>query len=106
MGDKDKDTKADEYAGSQDIERDTRIDRFMRFKVEGNFLFLAFVGKDCAYKENQTVWGHTVVELETLLGTGDSSEYRKPVHTRLDVGGCTILLCKHGRCTGYLILKL
>lgn len=87
-----------------DIERNTRIDWFMGFKVEGNFLLLAFIGKNCAYKENQTVRGHTVVKLKTLLGTGDSSEHGEPVHTRLYVGSCTILLCKHSGCTGYLVL--
>lgn len=87
-----------------DIGRDTRIDWFVRFEVKGNLLLLAFIRKDRAYKENQAVRGHTVVKLETLLSTGDSSEHGESVHTRLDVGGRTILLCEHSGCTGYLIL--
>lgn len=77
----------------------------MRFEIERDLLFLAFVRKDCADEENQTIWGHAVVKLEALLGTSDSSQHREPIHTRLDVGGGTILLREHGGCTRYLVLR-
>ena len=84
---------------------DVRIDWLVRLEVEGNFLFLAFIRQDRADEQHQTVRGHPVVQLETLLGRGDGSEHGETVNPGLDVGGRSILLRQHGGDPGNLILQ-
>ena len=78
----------------------------MRFKIEGNFLFLAFVGQDRPDKQDEAIWWDTVVQLQPLLGTRDRSQYGQSVDTGLDVGRSTVLLRQHGGDTGDLILGI
>ena len=76
----------------------------MGLEVEGNFLFLALVREDGADEQHQTVRRHPVVELETLLGRGDSGEHGETIDPGFDVGGRSVLLRQHGRDTRDLIL--
>ena len=78
----------------------------MRFKVEGDLLFLAFIGQDCPDEQDQAVWWDTIVQLQPLLCAGDRGQYRQSVDPGLDVGRSTVLLRQHGGDTGDLILGL
>ena len=84
---------------------DVRIDRLVGLEVEGNFLFLALIREDGADEQHQTVRGHPVVQLETLLGGCDGGEHGETVDSGFDVGGRSILLRQHGGNTGNLILQ-
>lgn len=78
----------------------------MRFKVKGDLLFLAFVGQDCSDEQDKTVWWNAVVQLQSLLGTGDRGQYRQSIDPGLDVRRSTVLLRQHGGDTGDLILGI
>lgn len=86
-------------------ESDVRVDRLVRLEVKRHLLFLPFIRQDRTDEEHETVWWYTVVQLETLLGTGDGGEHRQPVHSRLDVGSGTVFLRQHRRYTRDLILQ-
>lgn len=81
-----------------------RIDRLVRLEIEGHLLLLALVGQDGPDEQHETIGRDTVVKFETLLGTRDGSQYRLPVHTRLDVRCSTVLLRQHVCSTRNLIL--
>ena len=74
----------------------SRVDRLVGFKVEGDLLFLAFVGQDRSDEQDKTVWWNTIVQLQPLLGTGDRGQYGQSVDPGLDVGCSTIFLRQHG----------
>ena len=76
----------------------------MGLKVEGHFLLLTFVRQDRPDEQHESIWGYTVVQLETLLGRRDGGEHRETINTGLDVGCRTVLLREHGRDSGDLIL--
>jgi hypothetical protein len=78
----------------------------VRFKIEGDLLFLAFVCQDRSNEQDKTVWWNTIVQLQPLLGTGYRGQYGQPVDPGLDVRRGTIFLCKHGGDTGDLILGI
>ena len=69
-----------------------RVNRFVRLKIERNLLFLALVCQDRTDEQDQTVWRHSRVEFETLLGGSDCGEDGLSVDARLDVGRCTVFL--------------
>ena len=85
-------------------EGNVRIDGLAGFKVEGDLLLFAFVGKNSADKKYEAVRWDAVVQFETLLGTGDGSKHRETIHARLDVRGSTVLLRQHSRDTRDLVL--
>ncbi len=72
-----------------------RVDRLVRFKVERDFLFLSFVCKDGTDEEHETVRWDSIVKLETLLGTRNSSKHGQSIDTRLDVRGRSVFLRQH-----------
>ena len=82
----------------------SRIYGLVRFKVEGDLLFLAFIGQDCPDEQDQAVWWDTIVQLQPLLCAGDRGQYRQSVDPGLDVGRSTVLLRQHGGDTGDLLL--
>lgn len=83
---------------------DVRVDGLVRLKIKRNFLFLAFVSEDRADEEHEAVGGHSVVELEPLLGAGDGCQDGETVDSGFNVGCCTVFLRQHGRRPRYLIL--
>lgn len=71
------------------------IDGLERFKVDGHFLLLVLLCKDCTAVHNQTKFGDTVVQFEALLGRFDRREHREAVDAGLNVLRCTELIAKH-----------
>lgn len=78
----------------------------MRFKIEGDLFFLAFVGQDRPDEQDQAVWWNTVVQLQPLLSTGDRGQHGQSVDPGLDVRRSTVFLRQHGGNAGDLILGL
>lgn len=66
------------------------VDGLERLEIDVDLSFLAFLGQDFTTVHNQTVRGDLVVQLETLLGGGNSGQDRLSVDTRLDVGCRTL----------------
>jgi hypothetical protein len=57
----------------------------MGLKVERDLLLLSLICQNGPYEKDQSVVGNSVVELETLLGRSDGSQYGKSVHSGLDI---------------------
>ena len=81
-----------------------RVNRLVRLEVKRHLLFLPFIRQDRTDEEHETVWWYAVVQLETLLGTGDGSKDRQAIDTRLDVRGSPVLLRQHRGNTRDLVL--
>jgi hypothetical protein len=77
----------------------------VRFEIERDFLFFSFVCEDGSDEEDETVGGHSVVQLQTLLGRGDGSEHGQTIDTRLDVGRRAVFLRQHRGRPGDLVLQ-
>jgi hypothetical protein len=77
----------------------------VRFEIEGDLLFFAFIGQDGTDEQHKTVGWNSIVQLQTLLGRGDGSQYGETIHSRLDVGSGTVFLCQHGLSPGDLVLQ-
>ncbi|KAI3478310.1 hypothetical protein L1887_59786 [Cichorium endivia] len=71
------------------------VDGLEGLEGEVDLLLLALVCEDGAAVNHETVVGDAIVQLETLLCGGDGGEHRQTVDTRLDVGGCAVLLGEH-----------
>lgn len=66
-----------------------------------HLLLLSIVIQTCSAVHNKTIWRYLIepageshtqsLQLQLLLSRGDSTQYRQTIHTRLDIGGCTIL---------------
>jgi hypothetical protein len=66
----------------------------VRFKIERDLLFLAFVREDRPYEQDESIWRDTIVQLETLLCARDRRQHRQTIDTGLDVGRSAVLLCE------------
>ena len=84
----------------------SRVDGFVRFKVEGDLLLLAFVGQDRSDEQDQAVWWNTIVQFQPLLSASDRGQHGQSVDPGLDVRRSTIFLRQHGGDTGDLILGI
>jgi len=78
----------------------------MRFKVERDLLFLAFVGQDRPNEQNQAVWWNTVVQFQPLLSAGDRGQHGQSVDSGLDIRRSAVFLRQHGGDTGDLVLGI
>jgi len=78
----------------------------MRFKIEGDLLFLAFVGQDRPDEQDQAVWWNTIVQFQPLLGAGDRGQHGQSIDSGLYVRRSAVFLRQHGRDTGDLVLGI
>ena len=76
----------------------------MGLEIERDLLLLALIRQDRSDEQHEAIWRDTVVQLQTLLRTGDGCKHRETIDTRFDVRRSTVLLRKHGRDTRDLIL--
>lgn len=67
----------------------------MRLEIKRDLFLLAFVCEDCTNEKYKTVRGDPIVELETLLGTGDRSQDRKTIDAGLDIRCGAVFLGQH-----------
>jgi hypothetical protein len=66
------------------------VDGLERLEIDVDLSLLAFLGQDFTTVDDQTIRGDLVVQLETLLGGGNSGQDGLSVDSRLDVGGGTL----------------
>ena len=78
----------------------------MRFKVEGDLLFLAFVGQDRPDEQDQAVRWNTIVQFQPLLSAGDRSQHGQSIDSGFDVRRSAVFLRQHGGDTGDLVLEI
>ena len=67
-----------------------RVDGLEGFEVDVDLALLAFGGDDFTTVDDKAIGWDLGVELETLLGGGNSRQDGKTVDARLDVGGGTL----------------
>ena len=67
------------------------IDGLERFEVDVNLALLSFRGDNFTTVHDQSIGRDLVVELQTLLSRGNGRQHGKSVHSRLNVGGGTLL---------------
>lgn len=67
-----------------------RVDGLEGFEVDVDLALLAFGGDDFTTVDDKAIGWDLGVELETLLGGGNSRQDGKTVDARLDVGGSTL----------------
>jgi hypothetical protein len=78
-----------------EVER--RVDGLEGLEVDVDLALLAFGGDDFTAVDNEAIGRDLGVELETLLGRGDSRKDGETVDTGLDVGGGTLKMSESGR---------
>jgi hypothetical protein len=66
------------------------VDGLEGLKVDVNLALLSFRSDNFTTVDDQAIRRDLVVQLETLLGGGNSGQDGQTVHTRLDVGGSTL----------------
>jgi len=71
------------------------VDGLERLKVDVYLAFLSLVGDDRSAVDDEAVFRAFAVELETLLGGGNSSEDGEAIDAGFDVGGGAVLIGKH-----------
>lgn len=66
------------------------VDWLEGLEINVNFALLSFRSDNFTTVDHQAIGRDLVVQLETLLGGGNSGKDGKTVYTRLDVGGSTL----------------
>ena len=67
------------------------VDGLERFEVDINLALLSFRGDNFTTVHDQSIGRDLVVELQTLLSRGNGRQHGESVHSRLNVGGGTLL---------------
>ena len=68
------------------------VDGLEGLEVNVNLALFSFRSDNFTTVDDQSIWRDLVVQLETLLGGGNSGQDGQTVHTRLDVGGSTLFV--------------
>ena len=69
------------------------IDRLERFEIDVDLSFFSFGSDDFTTVDNEPIGGDFVIELQTLLGGGDSGQHRETIDAGFDVGSGTLCVC-------------
>jgi hypothetical protein len=77
-----------------EVER--RVDGLEGLEVDVDLALLALSGDDFTTVDNETIGRDLGVELETLLGRGNSRKDGETVDARFDVGGGTLKMSESG----------
>ena len=67
------------------------VDGLERFEVDVNLALLSFRGDNFTTVHDQSIGRDLIVELQTLLGRGNGRQHGESIHSRLNVGGGTLV---------------